>query len=243
MQRDFANEYNCLFGVFEDVDFRMPKIQYHRPDNSIKLYIENTNGTAWQSGTPINIPGLEIIKNTWLYIMVKREGAVYYVKTSGDNTNWITRCIFQYKNIPYSNTYYHMALGTCCVSTTSHEWFSGEIDLNESYIKIGDNIAWKYKFDTEEITETTMPGLLTENIGEEPTVTLNAYSCIDDNNKIYTILSKTEPDSSLYKQVILIKENVEIQKDELTYIYNKEKEQFEIEGYDPESGTIITSDT
>lgn len=240
---DFANEYNCLFGVFEDVDFRMPKIQYHRPDNSIKLYIENTNGTAWQSGTPINIPGLEIIKNTWLYIMVKREGAVYYVKTSGDNTNWITRCIFQYKNIPYSNTYYHMALGTCCVSTTSHEWFSGEIDLNESYIKIGDNIAWKYKFDTEEITETTMPGLLTENIGEEPTVTLNAYSCIDDNNKIYTILSKTEPDSSLYKQVILIKENVEIQKDELTYIYNKEKEQFEIEGYDPESGTIITSDT
>ena len=227
---DFANEYNCLFGVFEDVDFRMPKIQYYRPDNSIKLYIENTNGTGWQSGTGKNIPGFEIIKNTWLYIMVKREGSVYYVKTSEDKTNWITRCIFQYKSIPYSNTSYHMALGTCCVSTTSHEWFSGEIDLNESYIKIGNNIAWKYIFDTEEITETTMPGLLTENIGDESIVTLNAYSCIDNNNKIYTILSKTEPDSSLYKEVILIKENIEIQKDELTYIYNKEKEQFEIEG-------------
>ena len=76
-----------------------------------------------------------------------------------------------------------------------------------------------------------MPGLLTENMGDELIVTLNAYSCIDNNNKIYTILSKTEPDSSLYKEVILIKENVEIQKDELTYIYNKEKEQFEIQGY------------
>ena len=238
---DFANDYNCLFGVFEDVDFRMPKIQYYKPENSIKLYIENTDGTAWQSGTGINIPGLEVIKNSWLYIMVKREGAVYYLKTSGDNTNWVTRYIFQYKSIPYSNTYYHMALGTCCVSTTSHEWFSGEIDLNESYIKIGDNIAWKYRFNTEEITETTMPGLLTENMGEEPIVTLNAYSCIDNDNKIYTILAKTEPDASLYKQVILIKENVEIQKDELTYIYNKEKEQFDIEGYREVNVNVVPS--
>lgn len=228
---DFANDYNCLFGVFEDVDFRMPKIQYYKPENSVKFYIENTNGTAWQSGTGANIAGFEIIKNAWLYIMVKREGSIYYLKTSGDNTNWITRYIFHYKSIPYSNTSYHMALGTCCVSTTSHEWFSGEIDLNESYIKIGNSIAWKYTVNTEEITETTMSGLLTENIGDESTITLNAYSCIDNNNKIYTILSKTEPDSSLYKEVILIKENIEIQKDELTYIYNKEKEQFEIEGY------------
>lgn len=226
---DFANEYNCLFGVFEDVDYRMPKIQYYRPDNSVKFYIENTTGTEWQSGTGTNIPGFEIIKNTWLYIMVKREGSVYYIKTSEDKTNWVTKYIYQYKSIPYSNTSYHMALGICCVSTTSHEWFSGEIDLNESYIKIGNNIAWKYIFNDEEITETTMPGLLTENPSDESIITLNAYSCIDNNNKIYTILSKTEPDSSLYKEVILIKENIEIQKDELIYIYDKEKEQFEIE--------------
>jgi hypothetical protein len=115
-------------------------------NNSTKLGISVTyDGTSWDintdSGTEGSVGLTELSLDTVYYIKFTYDGNSYKLDYSTDNINYINECNV-ISSTPMCNDCTECTIGAW-ISTTPTNPFLGEIDFNESYIKIGGEIWWK----------------------------------------------------------------------------------------------------
>ena len=115
-------------------------------NNSTKLGISVTyDGTNWDintdGGTEGSVGLTELSLDTVYYIKFTYDGSSYKLDYSTDNINYINECNV-ISSTPMCNDCTECTIGAW-ISTTPTNPFLGEIDFNESYIKIGEEIWWK----------------------------------------------------------------------------------------------------
>jgi len=154
-----------LFGTSSNSDHKMPAVQCNYNGNGyLGWAIPDSSGNSWQNETNSTAVSLSI--NTWYWAKLTCSSSFKYVLSySTDGTNYTELLTYNGTQM-YQNSSYNFCFGNDLYGSSSCLPFLGEIDLNETYIKINDELWWEgTKYLLNYSVNGTIIGTLNDNMG------------------------------------------------------------------------------
>lgn len=131
------NHANVLFGSFLRGYFDCPNIEISEDRKTIYANIPDGDTSKWNISVGYN---MDVLTGVWYYLKFRFDGEKYIVSLSEDGQAFDD--IIQINHgVMYQNTQYSkIQFGG--INRSDYRFLQGSIDLNETYIKIGDEVWW-----------------------------------------------------------------------------------------------------